>query len=89
MLTPWIRREHYRLSVTDSCRWRDGDGPNMRVQLRSRVVNIAHIIENFWWSSLGIGTVDVKISCQCATGCPPPMASDKPASASPVLGPVL
>jgi hypothetical protein len=38
-----LGREHDRLSVTDGCQWRDGDGISMRSGVPESVVNIAHI----------------------------------------------
>jgi hypothetical protein len=41
-MLPCVGREHYRLSVTDSCRWRGADGANMLFRVPESLVNIAH-----------------------------------------------
>ena len=40
-MLPCVGREHDRLSVTDSCRWRSGDG-SMLFRVSELLVNIAH-----------------------------------------------
>jgi len=42
MTLPCIGRERAALSVTDGCRWPDGDGTSMRLRVLESVVNIAH-----------------------------------------------
>jgi hypothetical protein len=42
MALPCIGREHDRLSVTDGCRWRRGDGVNVQQRMACRLVKIAH-----------------------------------------------
>ena len=44
-MLPCFGREHYRLSVTDVCRWRGGDGTSMRFGVPAAMVNIAHFPE--------------------------------------------
>jgi hypothetical protein len=41
-MLPCVGREHDRLSVTDSCRWRSGDGTSMLFRVSELLVNIAH-----------------------------------------------
>jgi len=41
-MLPCVGREHYRLSVTDGCRWRGGDETSMRSGFPESLVNIAH-----------------------------------------------
>jgi hypothetical protein len=41
-MLPCVGREHYRLSVTDGCRWRGGDGTSMLFRIPEWLVNIAH-----------------------------------------------
>jgi hypothetical protein len=40
-MLPCVGREHYRLSVTDSCRL-GADGANMLFRVPESLVNIAH-----------------------------------------------
>src|ERR1700726_4461164 len=44
-MLPCFGREHYRLSVTDVCRWRGGDGTRMRFRVPAAMVKIAHFPE--------------------------------------------
>jgi hypothetical protein len=44
-MLPCFGREHYRLSVTDSCQCRDDDRTKMRFRIPVSVVNIAHFQE--------------------------------------------
>jgi len=37
-----VGREHYRLSVTDDCRWRGGDRASMLFRIPEWLINIAH-----------------------------------------------
>ena len=41
-MLPCFGREHYRLSVTDGCQWRDDDRTSVRFRIPVSVVNIAH-----------------------------------------------
>lgn len=41
-MLPCFGREHYRLSVTDGCQWRDDDRTSVRFRIPVAVVNIAH-----------------------------------------------
>jgi hypothetical protein len=41
-MLPCVGREHYRLSVTDSCRWPGGDETSMLFRVSELLVNIAH-----------------------------------------------
>jgi hypothetical protein len=41
-MLPCFGREHYRLSVTDSCQWRDDHRTSVRFRIPVSVVNIAH-----------------------------------------------
>lgn len=41
-MRPCVGREHYRLSVTDGCRWRGGDRTNMPQHNLHLVVKTAH-----------------------------------------------
>jgi hypothetical protein len=41
-MLPCVGREHYRLSVTDSCRWRGGDRTSMQQHIACLLVKIAH-----------------------------------------------
>ena len=40
-----VGREHYRLSVTDGCRWRGGDGTSILFRVPEALVNIAHMLK--------------------------------------------
>ena len=55
-MLPCFGREHYRLSVTDVCRWRGGDGISMRFRVPAAMVKIAHFPEFYRPSDrLGVG----------------------------------
>jgi hypothetical protein len=55
-MLPCFGREHYRLSVTDVCRWRGGDGTSMRFRVPAAMVKIAHFPEfNRPSDRLGVG----------------------------------
>jgi hypothetical protein len=41
-MLPCVGREHYRLSVTDGCRWLGDDKTSMRFRIPELLVNIAH-----------------------------------------------
>jgi hypothetical protein len=41
-MLPCFGREHYRLSVTDGCRWRGGDWNNLQHCIACLLVKIAH-----------------------------------------------
>jgi hypothetical protein len=56
-MLPCVGRERYRLSVTDVrlsvtdvCRWRGGDGTSMRFRVPEPLVNIAHFPEFNRWT---------------------------------------
>jgi hypothetical protein len=38
----FVGREHCRLSVTDGCQWKGGDGTSMLFRIAESLVNIAH-----------------------------------------------
>jgi hypothetical protein len=41
-----VGRERCRLSVTDGCQWKLGDGTSMLFRIAESLVNIAHFQEN-------------------------------------------
>jgi hypothetical protein len=42
-MRPCVGREHYRLSVTDGCRWLGDDKTSMGFRTPELLVNIAHV----------------------------------------------